>query len=135
MAEPKRKNKKICLDAHCSKAQEYAALAAFNRDVDLVLEDLDRLGALGLLPDRWQRRFLKICRGTLEETRAWTNFEFVDVLRQKEEHEWAHFARIRRRAEKQSDRRETGIRRCSCFSAFVTWLSAFFRSLRPGRSG
>ena len=67
-----------------------------------MLADLERLGALGLLPEREQRRFLMVCRATLEETRAWTNFEFIDVLRQKEEGDWAYFARIRQQAEKSS---------------------------------
>jgi len=103
VAKPKTKNKKISLHADHLNVEAYQALAAFNRDVDLVLEDLERLGALGLLPQRWQRQFLKVCRATLEETRAWTNFEFIDVLRQKEEGDWAYFARIRQQAEKSSD--------------------------------
>jgi hypothetical protein len=88
-----------------SNTQAYEALAAFNRDVEQVLADLERLGALGVLPKREQHRFLKACRATLEETRAWTNFEFIDVLRQKEEGDWAYFARIHRQAEKSSDLR------------------------------
>lgn len=107
MAEPKRKNKKISQHAdspkNYPKAQAYEALAAFNRDVEQLLVDLERLGALGLLPQRWQRQFLKICRATLEETRAWTNFELIDILGQKEEREWVRFARIRQRAEEQSE--------------------------------
>jgi hypothetical protein len=67
-----------------------------------VLADLDRLEAQRLLPRRWQRKFLKAWRATLEETRAWANFEVVEVLHQREEREWVRFARIRQRAEKQS---------------------------------
>jgi hypothetical protein len=107
MAKPKRKNTTSSCHAgssHNASKTAYEALAAFNRDVEEVLADLERLGALGLLPEREQRRFLKVCRATLEETRAWTNFEWVDVLRQREEREWARFARIRQREEeKQSE--------------------------------
>jgi len=109
VAKPKRKNTESVhragIPQDASKTQVYEALAAFNRDVEQVLRDLERLGELSLLPDRWQPRFLRVCRATLEETRAWTNFELVDVLRQKEEREWARFARIRQREEeKQSER-------------------------------
>jgi hypothetical protein len=99
VAKPKRKTvervQRAGVPRHASKAQAYEALAAFNRDLDQVLADLERLGALGLLPERELRRFLKGCRATLEETRAWSNFEWTDVLRQQEEREWARFARIR----------------------------------------
>jgi len=85
------------------KAQAYDALAALNRDFEQVLGDLDRLEALRLLPRRWQRKFLKTWRATVEETRAWANFEVVEVLHQIEEREWVRLARIRQRAEKQSE--------------------------------
>jgi hypothetical protein len=107
VAKPKTKNTRNSDHADSpkgyGKAQAYEALAIFNRDVERVLEDLERLEALGLLPQRWQRRFLRVWRATLEETRAWTNFELVDVLGQKEEREWVRFARIRLRAEKSSE--------------------------------
>jgi hypothetical protein len=37
---------------------------------------------------------------TLEETRAWANFEVVEMLQQSEETDWAHFGRLRRQWEK-----------------------------------
>jgi hypothetical protein len=105
VAKPKKKNTRISHHADspqsCRKAQAYEALAVFNRDVEQVLVDLERLGALSLLPEREQHRFLKVCRATLEETRAWTNFEWTDVLRQQEERDWARFARIRQREDAQ----------------------------------
>jgi hypothetical protein len=101
VAKPKRKNAEsvhhVGVPRDASKTLAYEALAAFNRDVEQVLADLERLGALGLLPEREQHRFLKVCRATLEETRAWANFEWTNVLRQQEEREWARFARIRQR--------------------------------------
>jgi hypothetical protein len=36
--------------------------------------------------------------------RAWTNFELLEILYQIEERDWVHFARIRQRAEKPSER-------------------------------
>jgi hypothetical protein len=60
------------------KTLVYDALATWNRDFEQVLEDLQRLEALRLFPHRWQRKFLKEWRATLEETRAWANFEYSD---------------------------------------------------------
>lgn len=82
------------------KLPAYEALATFNRDFEQVLLDLERLGAC--VAHRWQRKFLKLWRATLEETRAWANFELLEVLLAREEQEWVQFARLRQRAEKQS---------------------------------
>jgi hypothetical protein len=84
------------------KTPVYEALATLNRDFEQVLDDLQRLEALRLFPRRWQRKFLKEWRATLEETRSWANFEVIEMLYQREEREWVRFARIRQRAEKQS---------------------------------
>jgi hypothetical protein len=84
------------------KVLVYEALAGFNRSFEQVLQELERLATLDLFPDRWQRRVFKACRATLEETRAWANFELIEVLHQREEREWVHFARIRKQAEKKS---------------------------------
>jgi len=84
------------------KVLVYEALAGFNRNFEQVLLDLDRLATLDLFTERWQRRAFKACRATLEEMRAWANFELIEVLHQREEKEWVRFARIRKRAEKQS---------------------------------
>ena len=104
MAKPKRQNPQNSLRAgfpnDIPKAGVYAALAGLNLDFEKLLVELERLGELGLFPRRWQRKFLKACRATLEETRAWTNFE---VLHQVEEGDWVRFARIRQRAEKPSE--------------------------------
>jgi len=101
VAKPKRKNAERVQPAgvpqDASKTQAYEALAAFNRDVGQVLADLERLGAFHVLREREQRRCLKVGRATLEETRAWINFEWTDVLHEREEREWVRFARIRQR--------------------------------------
>jgi hypothetical protein len=102
----KRQNSKnsvrAALPENPPKTMVYDALAVLNRDFDQVLGDLQRLEALCLFPLRWQRKFLQVWRTTLEETRAWANFEVIEVLHQREEQEWASFGRIRQRSEKPS---------------------------------
>src|ERR1700733_5793500 len=80
----------------------YEALATLNRDFEQGLDDLQRLEALRLFPRRWQRKFLKQWRATLEETRAWVSFEVVEVLHQTEEGDWTRLGRRRRRLEEES---------------------------------
>ena len=80
------------------KVLVYEALATMNRGFEQVLGDLERLEELRLFPRPWQRNFLKTWRATLEETRAWANFEVVEVLHQREERDWVGFGRIRRRS-------------------------------------
>jgi hypothetical protein len=65
-----------------------------------MLCDLERLEELRLFPHCWPRKFLKTWRATLEETRAWANFEVVEILHQREERDWVDFGRIRQRSEK-----------------------------------
>jgi len=84
------------------KALVYDALATWNRDVEQVLDDLQRLEVLRLFPRRWQRNFLKQWRTTLEETRAWVSFEVVEILHQREERDWTRFGRRRPRLEELS---------------------------------
>jgi hypothetical protein len=106
VAKSKRKNsknsKRAAFPENPPKTLVYDALAVLNRNFEQLLGDLQRLEALRLFPLRWQRKFLKAWRATLEETRAWANFEVIDVLHQREEQEWASFSRIRQRSEKPS---------------------------------
>ena len=107
MAKSKRQNSKTSVDGSFTpnprKTQVYDVLAELNRDFDQVLDDLQRLEMLRLFPHRWQRKFLKAWRATLEETRAWANFEVIEVLHQREEREWVGFGRVRQRSEKPSE--------------------------------
>ena len=108
MAKSKRQKSQSATDAfppNASKVLVYDALAILNRDFEQVLADLERLEGLRLFPRRWQREFLKVWRATLEETRAWVNFDVVEVLHHREEREWARFGRIRQRSEKPSEPR------------------------------
>ena len=104
VANSKRQNSKDAPQRgspkNAPKAQIYDALAALNRDFEQVLWDLERLEELRLFPHRWQRKFLRTWRATLEETRAWANFEVAEILHQREERGWVDFGRIRRRSEK-----------------------------------
>jgi hypothetical protein len=73
----------------------YEALAALNQHFEQVLQDLDRLHELGLFDTRFHRESLQACKAMIEETRAWLNFGVVEVLRDREEGDRAHFGRIR----------------------------------------
>jgi hypothetical protein len=103
VAKSKKRNSKDSMRAafpeNPPKTLVYDALATWNRDFERVLDDLERLEALRLFRRRWQRKFLKEWRATLEETRAWANFELIEVLHQTEEREWTSFGRRRRRLE------------------------------------
>jgi hypothetical protein len=102
----KRQNPKnsprVISPQNAPKVLIYEALATLNRDFEQVVGDLERLEELRLFPARWQRNFLKAWRATLEETRAWANFEVVEMLHEREEREWVGFGRIRQRSEKSS---------------------------------
>jgi hypothetical protein len=96
----KSQNSTYAFLPNAPKALVYDAIATLNRDFEQVLSDLERLEGLRLFPRRWQREFLKVWRATLEETRAWVNFEVLEVLHHREEREWARFGRIRQRLQK-----------------------------------
>lgn len=103
MAKTKRQKPQSSMHSfpqNAPKVLVYDAIAALNPDFQQVLCDLERLERLGLFPRRWQRKFLRTWRATLEETRAWISFEVVEILHQREEREWARLGRIRQRAEK-----------------------------------
>ena len=103
MAKSKKQKSQSATDAfppNASKVLVYDAIATLNRDFEQVLADLERLEGLRLFPRRWQREFLKVWRTTPEETRAWVNFEVLEVLHHREEREWARFGRIRQRLQK-----------------------------------
>jgi hypothetical protein len=82
------------------KTAVYATLSDLNRNLEQVLLDLERLKTVGLFRSRFRRESLVTCRASLEEIRAWINFEATETLHEREEHDRAHFGRIRRRWEK-----------------------------------
>jgi hypothetical protein len=82
------------------KTAVYGALSDLNRNVEQVLLDLERLKAVGMCRSRFQRESMATCQATIEETRAWINFEATETLHEREQRDRAHFGRIRRRWEK-----------------------------------
>lgn len=72
----------------------YEALATLNQHFEQTLRDLNQLEELCFFPQRWQRKLVKTWRATVEESRAWANFEVLEVLHEEEEREWVRFGRI-----------------------------------------
>src|SRR5712671_1588229 len=74
----------------------YEILHALNRDFEQVLAELARLHELGM----FNRDLENILRIVVKETRAWANFELVEILLQREQDDWTRFGRLHRRWEK-----------------------------------
>ncbi len=74
----------------------YESLAAMNHDFECVLAELARLHELGM----FNRDLANILRIAVKETRAWANFELVEILQQREQDDWTRFGRLHRRWEK-----------------------------------
>jgi hypothetical protein len=72
--------------------------ARLNRGLDQALANLASLDRLGLLRDK--REFFKTCCLTLEEMRAWANYEIGEALMDRAEKDWIRFGRLRHRREK-----------------------------------
>ena len=74
----------------------YESLNALNHDFECVLAELARLHELGM----FSRDLANILRIVVKETRAWANFELVEILQQREQDDWTRFGRLHRRWEK-----------------------------------
>ena len=85
------------------KSSAYDALFAVNQHIEQALWNLERLGQLGLFETRFRRESLKACGATIEETRAWINFEITECLHEREQLDWVRFGKVRRRWEKQHE--------------------------------
>jgi hypothetical protein len=72
--------------------------ARLNRGLDQALANLASLDRLGLL--RHKREFVKVCSLTLEEMRAWANYEIGEAVMDRAEKDWTRFGRLRHRREK-----------------------------------
>jgi hypothetical protein len=83
-------------ESAAEKFPVYETLAAFNHGIAEILQNLHRLGKLGFL----RPEFFTGLQATLEETRAWANFEVVETLHELEEIDWGRFGRLRRQWEK-----------------------------------
>src|SRR5258708_33626631 len=78
----------------------YESLAAMNHDFECVLAELARLHELGM----FNRDLANILRIVVKETRAWANFELVEILQQREQDDWTRFGRLHRRWEKKREK-------------------------------
>jgi hypothetical protein len=76
----------------------YESLASLNRHFHEILIELEVVKSLGLL----RRALVEEVKASVEETRAWANFEMVDVMYLREEAAWARFSRIRRKLEQRN---------------------------------
>jgi hypothetical protein len=69
----------------------YETLHGMNQHFDQLLLDRQRLADLRLLkPDD-----LKGLASIIEETRAWINFELVELMERREQEDWARFSHLR----------------------------------------
>jgi hypothetical protein len=82
------------------KSLAYDALFGLNQHFEQVFQSPERVRRLGLRETRFQREALQVCRATIEEARAWINFEITESLRDQEQRDWARFGKVRRRWEK-----------------------------------
>jgi hypothetical protein len=68
----------------------YETLYALNRDFEQVLVHLERLQELGM----FERHLGNVFPLTVQETRAWANFEVVEALQPREQEDLTHFGRL-----------------------------------------
>ena len=78
------------------KLDVYEALHSLNQAFGQVLADLRRLQEFTF----FRREPLGHFQVVVEETRAWANFELLEVLLDREQDAWARFGRLRDRWEK-----------------------------------
>ena len=78
----------------------YETISSLNLGFEQVLENLAYLKELNLFRGKFPNYFVKIFSFTMEEMRAWANFELSEVLGEHAETVWAHFGRLRHHWEK-----------------------------------
>jgi len=87
----------------------YEALSLINGSFGQILQELERLQQLHGFKGRPTIKSVELA---VKETRAWTLFEILDVLHQREEDEWTRFGRACSRLERsQSDRKPSQAQR------------------------
>ena len=75
----------------------YDALNLINRNFGQILQELEGLRRLNCFR---RPASIKSVELAVNETRAWTLFEILDVLHKHEEDEWTRFGRVRAQREK-----------------------------------
>jgi hypothetical protein len=78
----------------------YENLFALNQSFDEILDRVNRLHNSDLFRNHFQRQSIAICRATLKESRAWINFEILQILEDREERGLEYFGRVRHDQEK-----------------------------------
>ena len=66
----------------------FEAAASLSRGLNQVLADIDRLKQLGFFPTELSARSVETCRLTIEELRAWVNFEVTADVSRAAEKDW-----------------------------------------------
>ena len=69
----------------------YETLHSLNQSFEQVLEDLRRFEEFPF----FRRQLLRTLTTITEETRAWANFEVVEVMHERELNNWTHFGHLR----------------------------------------
>ena len=81
----------------------YEALSLINGSFRQILQELERVQQI----DGFQgRASIKSVELAVKETRAWTLFEILDILHQREEDEWTRVGRARGRLERSESARK-----------------------------
>ena len=79
----------------------YDGMVAVNQGLSQALDALTRLAAMEASVPRLSR-FVPDLRLTIEEARAYFNFEIYELLRDCAERDWAHFGKLRREQDSRS---------------------------------
>ena|SRR5579859_2647315 len=78
------------------KLHVYEALHSLNQAFEQVLANLRHLQAFPF----FRREFLREFQVVVEETRAWVNFDLIEVMHSREQDDWTRFGRLRLQCEK-----------------------------------
>jgi hypothetical protein len=78
------------------KLRVYEALFTLNQAFEQVLSNLQHLQDFPF----FRREFLREIQVVVEETRAWVNFDLVEVMHSREQDDWTRFGRLRNQYEK-----------------------------------
>jgi hypothetical protein len=90
--------------SNANELSMYEALSLINRSFGQILQELERLQQLHGFKGRPTIKSVELA---IKETRAWTLFEILDVLHQREEEEWTRRGRARGRREQSGTRRKS----------------------------
>jgi hypothetical protein len=82
---------------NANELSTYETLNLINGSFGQILQELERLQQIGGFKGRASIKSVELA---VKETRAWTLFEILDVLHQREEDEWTRLGRVRGRLER-----------------------------------